>query len=169
MTSTVSEERIQSILESWGAKGCSVAFVKRRPDGSWTDVIKTSGIRNERGEKVDGNVRPNIVKRRRKTVTEITDKTRFLIASNSKLFTSLATGIALSESGFGLGVDTKIKDVCPEYGLVDGEAARTVTFADALSHRTGLPRHDNYSSNSVSTIEGQVDAASSMTTGLRAS
>lgn len=79
-----------------------------------------------------------------------------MIASNSKLFTSLAIGIALIEHGFPLGVDTKIKTVVPEFELMDKEAELAVTFADALSHRTGLPRHDIYTSNTISTIEGQV-------------
>lgn len=79
-----------------------------------------------------------------------------MIASNSKLFTSLAIGIALEECGYALGVDTRIKDVLPEYDLIDSEAAGYITFADALSHRTGLPRHDHYTSNSTTSLQGLV-------------
>ena len=79
-----------------------------------------------------------------------------MIASNSKLFTSLAVGIALDECGFPLGVDTRIKDVVPEYELMDAEAGETVTFADTLSHHTGLPRHDHYTNNTTTTLEALV-------------
>jgi CubicO group peptidase (beta-lactamase class C family) len=79
-----------------------------------------------------------------------------MIASNSKLFTSLAVGIALDECGFPSGVDTRIKDVVPEYELMDAKAGETVTFADALSHCTGLPRHDHYTHNTTKTLEALV-------------
>jgi CubicO group peptidase (beta-lactamase class C family) len=79
-------------------------------------------------------------------------KTSFMIASSSKLFTSRSVGITLSECGYPLGVNTRIKDVIPEYEPMDAEATQTVTFANVLSHRTGLPRYDHYTSNLVTTL-----------------
>ncbi|KAJ7916461.1 beta-lactamase/transpeptidase-like protein [Mycena leptocephala] len=38
--------------------------------------------------------------------------------------------------------DTKIKDVIPEWGLMDENMQNGVMIQDMLSHRTGLPRHD---------------------------
>ncbi|KAF5365308.1 hypothetical protein D9758_005451 [Tetrapyrgos nigripes] len=38
--------------------------------------------------------------------------------------------------------ETKIVDVVPEWGLADSIASAETTIVDAMSHRTGLPRHD---------------------------
>jgi CubicO group peptidase (beta-lactamase class C family) len=39
----------------------------------------------------------------------------------------------------GHGLDTKIKELIPEFRLVDGYAEANCTVADLLSHHTGLP------------------------------
>lgn len=72
----------------------------------------------------------------------------FAIGSNSKLFLSLSVGLLIKnetlakERGKKLDWTTKIKDVIPEWGLMDGDADKGTTILDMLSHRTGLPRHE---------------------------
>ncbi len=71
------------------------------------------------------------------------------MASNSKLFTAVSTGLLISnktlrkERGAELSWSTKAKDVFGDvWGLMDEEANRGTSIQDMLSHRTGLPRHD---------------------------
>lgn len=56
MTSTLSKKRIQSVLDSWGAKGCIVGFVQQRSNGSWVNVTESVGIRNKQGAEVEETV-----------------------------------------------------------------------------------------------------------------
>ncbi|KXN88234.1 hypothetical protein AN958_07693 [Leucoagaricus sp. SymC.cos] len=75
--------------------------------------------------------------------------TVFAIASNSKLFTSIATGLFISdgtlkrEQGAELSWSTKAKEPFGDlWELRDEEASRGTNIRDMLSHRTGLPGHD---------------------------
>ncbi len=69
-------------------------------------------------------------------------------ASNSKLFLAISVGLLISnetlakERGSAIRWSTKVKDLIPEWGLMDDEMSRGVTLQDMLSHRTGMPRHD---------------------------
>jgi len=66
-------------------------------------------------------------------------QTLFSIASNSKLFTSIASGLALSRANLTWG--TTVRSVFPEFQLIDKQAERETTFIELLSHQTGLPAH----------------------------
>jgi hypothetical protein len=67
-------------------------------------------------------------------------QTLFGIASNSKLFTSIAAGLALSRAN--LTWETPVHSVVPAFRLVDPEAERGTTFIELLSRQIGVPRHD---------------------------
>jgi hypothetical protein len=56
MTSMLSKQRIQSVLDSWGAKGCSVSLIQQRPEGSWVKMAESAGIRNKQGAEVEETV-----------------------------------------------------------------------------------------------------------------
>jgi CubicO group peptidase (beta-lactamase class C family) len=69
------------------------------------------------------------------------------IASNTKLFTSIAAGM-LAEDG-KVDLDKPIRQYVPGIQFYNDDLNRTVTLRDMLSHRTGITRHDNiwYKSN----------------------
>lgn len=60
------------------------------------------------------------------------------IASNTKLFTSVAIGILVEQGK--LSFDSKIKDLIPGFKLSNPHTVEHVTVADALSHSTGGAR-----------------------------
>jgi CubicO group peptidase (beta-lactamase class C family) len=64
----------------------------------------------------------------------------FSIASNSKLFTVIQMGLALSHAN--LTWKTKVQSVLPSFQLMDEEAKEKTSFVELLSHQTGLARHD---------------------------
>ncbi|KAJ3513134.1 hypothetical protein NLJ89_g3122 [Agrocybe chaxingu] len=121
---------VRSLLTKWNSSGLSLAVVRK-------DDSLPSGWRHEFGSygiaKGDGSpVTPNSV---------------FAIASNSKLFLSLSVGLLITnetlakERGQGLSWTTKIRDLLPEWALLDEVASRESTLQDLLSHRTGVPAH----------------------------
>ncbi|OAP63342.1 hypothetical protein AYL99_02569 [Fonsecaea erecta] len=128
---------MDEICRKWSIHGCSAVIVQQDLAGRWSEQILTYGQRNAEGDQVDAD-------------------TRFFIASNSKLFCVLATGIALEEAGYPKGFKTRIKDVVAAYRLQDLFLTETVTFEDAFAHLTGLPRHDIYTTNDASTLEDQL-------------
>jgi CubicO group peptidase (beta-lactamase class C family) len=69
------------------------------------------------------------------------------IASNTKLFTSIAAGM-LAEDG-KVDLDKPIRQYVPGIQFYNDDLNRTVTLRDMLSHRTGITRHDGiwYKSN----------------------
>ncbi|KAK7449173.1 hypothetical protein VKT23_013323 [Stygiomarasmius scandens] len=115
---------IQEILHSWNSPaGISVAVVRQREDGGWDTETKGYGF-----AKVDG--------------TRMSEESLVCIASNSKLFDALATGLLISNESLSLTWGTKIADIVPEWTLLDPISSAETTITDAMSHRTGLPRHD---------------------------
>ncbi|THU84499.1 beta-lactamase/transpeptidase-like protein [Dendrothele bispora CBS 962.96] len=115
---------IEGILRSWNsAAGISVAIVRQREDGKWKTETKGYGF-----ARVDG--------------TRMSEDSLVCIASNSKLFDALATGLLISNKSLSLTWDTKVVEVVPEWGLLDPISSAETTITDAMSHRTGLPRHD---------------------------
>jgi CubicO group peptidase (beta-lactamase class C family) len=62
------------------------------------------------------------------------------IASNTKLFTAVATGMLVEEGK--LRWDEPIKQFVPTIRFYNDELDRSVTIRDMLSHRTGVTRHD---------------------------
>ncbi len=67
-------------------------------------------------------------------------KTIFPIASNTKLFTSIAACM-LHEEG-KLNIDQPVRNYLPELVFSNDELNAKTTLRDMLSHRTGLPRYD---------------------------
>ncbi|KAL0946326.1 hypothetical protein HGRIS_012565 [Hohenbuehelia grisea] len=117
---------INGILSGWNsAGGVGVAVVRQTASGEWQ--IETKGYGTA---KADG--------------TNVTENTLFAIGSNSKLFTSIATGLLISNESITprLSWDTKIASVIPDWELMDPIASAGASIIDTMSHRTGLPRHD---------------------------
>ncbi|KAL0574601.1 hypothetical protein V5O48_007351 [Marasmius crinis-equi] len=116
---------IEGILSSWNSPGgVGVAVVKlEEPEGRWRVETKGYGIANLKEGK------------------PITEDTLFSIASNSKA----TTGLLISNKSLPTPItwNTKIKSIMPDlWELQDPIATSETTIIDAMSHRTGLPRHD---------------------------
>ncbi|KAF9545225.1 beta-lactamase/transpeptidase-like protein [Agrocybe pediades] len=125
------EEYIRTLLDRWNSTGLSVGVV-RKEDASitgWRHEIHSYGI-----AQADGS--------------SVTPDSVFAIASNSKLFLAISIGLLISnktlaeKSGLELTWSTKVRDLIPEWRMMDEDMGRRVTLQDMLSHRTGLPRHD---------------------------
>ncbi|KAJ7035953.1 beta-lactamase/transpeptidase-like protein [Mycena alexandri] len=119
---------IISQLSQWNSSGLAVAVVKKE-EGSWNVEFGSYGQAKATG-------------------APVTPDTVFAIASDSKLFLSIAVGLLIkneslaAQRGETLRWDTKIATLLPEWGLMDPEMQRGVTIQDMLSHRTGMPPHD---------------------------
>ncbi|KAI5449557.1 hypothetical protein NCC49_004620 [Naganishia albida] len=80
----------------------------------------------------------------------VTERTLFSIASNSKLFTAVVTGLIIENEQAKRGENarlkwtTKIKDIVPSWKLKDPVASEGTDVIDLLSHRTGLLQHDGF-------------------------
>jgi CubicO group peptidase (beta-lactamase class C family) len=121
----------KTLLEKWGSTGLSVAVVRK-------DDTAPNGWRHEFGSygvaQADGS--------------PMTPDSVFAIASNSKLFLAISVGLLVSnktlaeERGKEIKWSTKIRDLVPEWGLMDEEMDRGANLQDMLPHRTGMPRHD---------------------------
>src|SRR5881296_1241032 len=62
------------------------------------------------------------------------------IASNSKLFTAVSTGMLVEEGK--LTWDKPVRESVPTIRFHNEQLDNTVTLRDMLSHRTGITRHD---------------------------
>ncbi|ROW03036.1 hypothetical protein VMCG_05697 [Cytospora schulzeri] len=93
--------------------------------------------------------------------TPMTPSTLFYCASTSKAFTAATLAIMIESGNYTvparpgttqrLDWDTPIHDIIPEdFILADEWATTHITLEDALSHRTGLPRHDKASMHRIS-------------------
>lgn len=71
----------------------------------------------------------------------VTPYTIFGIGSCSKAFTATTMGILVDEGK--LDWDKPVREYLPSFKLSDDVASERVTPRDLLTHRTGLPRHDN--------------------------
>lgn len=70
----------------------------------------------------------------------VTTKTMFGIASNTKLFTSMAAAMLHEEKK--LDLDKPVRTYMPELRFATGELDEKLTLRDMLSHRSGVPRWD---------------------------
>jgi CubicO group peptidase (beta-lactamase class C family) len=70
----------------------------------------------------------------------VTTKTTFGIASNTKLFTSMAAAMLHEEKK--LDLDKPVRTFMPELHFATGELDEKLTLRDMLSHRSGVPRWD---------------------------
>jgi CubicO group peptidase (beta-lactamase class C family) len=71
----------------------------------------------------------------------VTPHTIFGIGSCSKAFTATSMGILVDEGK--LDWDKPVRTYLPDFVLSDPVASERLTPRDLMSHRTGLPRHDN--------------------------
>ncbi|KAF9555829.1 beta-lactamase/transpeptidase-like protein [Agrocybe pediades] len=125
------EAYANALLKKWNSSGLSVAVVRK-------DDTEPSGWRHEFGAygiaQADGS--------------PMTPDSVFAIASNSKLFLAISVGLLVTnktlaeERGSEIKWSTKIRDLIPEWKLMDEDMDRLVTLQDMVSHRTGMPRHD---------------------------
>ena len=122
---------VKTLLEKWGSSGLSVAAVRKdesTPNG-WRLEFGSYGIAHADG-------------------SPMTPDSVFAIASNSKLFLAMSVGLLISNKTMAeerreeIKWSTKIRDLIPEWSLMDEEMDRGVSLQDMLSHRTGMPRHD---------------------------
>ncbi len=70
-----------------------------------------------------------------------TPNTLYQIASNSKLFTSVAAGLLVEEGK--LTWDKPVRESVPTIQFYNDYLNTTVTLRDMLAHRTGITRHDS--------------------------
>ncbi|CAN8098298.1 unnamed protein product [Discula destructiva] len=110
--------------------------------------------------------------------TPVTSKTLFYGASTSKAFTAAALSIMIASSNYTvpslpgttatLDWTTPIASLIPEdFVLMDDPWATThITLEDALSHRTGLPRHDNFNSHWLPDDDDDDDESGEKTPGV---
>ncbi|MFN0179519.1 MAG: serine hydrolase [Gemmatimonadales bacterium] len=71
----------------------------------------------------------------------VTPRTVMAIGSNSKSFTVVLMGMLVDEKK--LAWDTPVRSYLPEFEMWDEVATREMTPRDLVTHRSGLPRHDN--------------------------
>ena len=70
----------------------------------------------------------------------VTPKTRFILGSTTKAFTTAALAMLVAERK--IEWDQPVSTYLPEFRLRDEYASAHATVRDLASHRTGLPRHD---------------------------
>ncbi len=70
----------------------------------------------------------------------VTPATLFQIASNTKLFTTMALGLLVDEGK--IDWDKLIRQYVPSIQFYNQDLQNSVTIRDMLSHRTGISRHD---------------------------
>ncbi|KAH8928653.1 beta-lactamase/transpeptidase-like protein [Atractiella rhizophila] len=114
---------VEAIQNLTGLPGVGLGVVKL-VNGSWVEESAGFGKASDvEGHVVDGN-------------------TLFNIGSNSKAFTALAYSFLQHEDGTEFSYREKVKDLLPDWSLVDPVAERQASVLDILSHRHGVPRHD---------------------------
>jgi CubicO group peptidase (beta-lactamase class C family) len=122
------DTELDKLLETWHTTGFAVAVVEK------DKIVYAKGF----GYRDYENKVP------------VTTNTLFAIGSSSKAFTSGLLGL-LKEEGKLTFEDSPIKHI-PELRFKNAEMNDLITIRDIMTHRTGLPRHDNswylFSSNS---------------------
>ncbi|KAH8928656.1 beta-lactamase/transpeptidase-like protein [Atractiella rhizophila] len=113
---------IEALQNLTGVPGIGLGIVKF-VNGSWVEESIGFGKASDaEGHVVDGD-------------------TLFNIGSNSKAFTALAYSFLQHENGTEFSYREKVKDLLPDWGLLDPVAERQASVLDILSHRHGVPRH----------------------------
>ncbi|WVQ85963.1 hypothetical protein IAT38_008131 [Cryptococcus sp. DSM 104549] len=130
---------IESLRQNYGVPGITIGYAV---SPSFTQ--SEGGITGGEGNWTMGTATFGTADRHNNSVSA---ETLFGIGSNSKLFTALAVGLLVYNetkllNGETLTWHTKMKDILPEWGLMDEYASDHVDLLDVMSMRTGLPRHD---------------------------
>jgi CubicO group peptidase (beta-lactamase class C family) len=110
------EDYIIKSLDFWNVPGASIAIVKN------DQVVLAKGFGYIKREKAEKN--------------KVTAETLFPIASLTKPFSAIATGIFAQQQQISL--DSTIQSLWPSFKLVDEYATRHITLRDCLSMRAGL-------------------------------
>ena len=125
---------IQTSINVWNVPGLAVGIVN---DGK---VIFAEGF----GKRdVDKNL-------------PVTAKTRFILGSTAKAFTTMAMGILVDDGK--LDWDRPVIQYIPQFKLMNEYATLHTTPRDLATHRTGLPRHDLVWANSPFSLEELVES-----------
>ena len=112
------DKYIEQVMKDWNSPGIAVGIVIKN------ELVYSKGF----GYRDLENKLP------------VTSKTLFPIASNTKLFTSVAMGMLVEEGK--LAWDEPISSYVPQIKFYNQELYNTVTLRDMLAHRTGISRHD---------------------------
>jgi CubicO group peptidase (beta-lactamase class C family) len=112
------DKYMEQILKSWNAPGVGVGIVVK------DRLVFAKGYGYRDYEKK----------------LPITPNTLFQIASNTKLFTTMAVGLLVADGK--LDWDRPLRQVVPSIQFATEELNNTVTIRDMLAHRTGISRHD---------------------------
>jgi CubicO group peptidase (beta-lactamase class C family) len=107
------DKYINEGMKDWSIPGLAIAIIK---DGKIV-MMKGFGVENI------------------ETKRPVTEKTLFMIASNSKLFTG--TALAQLEYNKKLSLDDKITKYFPDYKAYDNNTTQLVTIKDMLGHHLG--------------------------------
>ncbi|WWC90960.1 uncharacterized protein L201_005898 [Kwoniella dendrophila CBS 6074] len=130
-------KKIEQLRTKWGVKGISIGLAAS-PNST---VFPSHSSRN------DWILETLSFGEADRYGNEVSSDTRFAIASNSKLFTALAVGLLVENktslpNGDVLDWSTKVKDILPEWKLMDEYASDHVDLIDLGTMRSGMPRHD---------------------------
>lgn len=109
---------MSKLLTDWNEPGAGVAIISNG------ELVYVKGF----GYRDYGNKLP------------VTKNTLFQIASNTKLFTTIAAGMLVEEGIFKW--DKPIKESVPELEFYNDFLNNQVTLRDMLGHKTGISRHD---------------------------
>lgn len=109
---------MSKILTDWNEPGAGVAIISKG------ELVYVKGF----GYRDYGNKLP------------VTKNTLFQIASNTKLFTTIAAGMLVEEGIFKW--DKPINESVPELEFYNDFLNNQVTLRDMLGHKTGISRHD---------------------------
>ncbi|KAF9265208.1 beta-lactamase/transpeptidase-like protein, partial [Marasmius fiardii PR-910] len=118
---------IEEILLAVGSfGGVSVTVVRLDPNGVWNVETKGYGI-----ARLSDN-------------TSITPNTLFPIGSDSKVFTTIAAGLLISNKSLTprLSWETKLASIIQDWELADSFATEKSSIIDLMAHRMGLLQHD---------------------------
>jgi len=125
---------VETSMKTWGTPGLAVGIVK---DGQ---VIFVEGFGKRDVEK-------NL---------PVTAKTRFILGSTTKAFTTMAMGILVDDGK--LDWDKPVIQYIPQFKLMNEYATLHATPRDLATHRTGLPRHDMVWADSPFSLEELVES-----------
>ncbi len=109
---------VESILKSWNVPGAAAGIVR---DGK---IVFLEGFGRRDLEKD----------------LPVTPRTRFVLGSTTKAFTTMAIGLLAVENK--LDWDKPVSSYLADFRLMDEYATLHATVRDLAVHRAGLPRHD---------------------------
>ncbi|MFO7574980.1 MAG: serine hydrolase domain-containing protein, partial [Bacteroidales bacterium] len=112
------DKTIEQVLKDWNVPGCGIGIVYK------DQLVYARGFGyRDIEEKLP-----------------VTPNTLFHIASNTKLFTSVAIGLLVEDGK--LEWDKPVRNWVPQLEFYNNELNNSVTIRDMLAHRTGISRHD---------------------------